>query len=285
MPDTGEQKYSSNESLNRILRVLIGKTAPNDAPNTLSGSILSIDEALSKLAEVLEGRDREEVFNIPDVIANDITSDGEIIFGNDNGSVRITGDGQFLLTGTATTWDDLRFPALALRVPAAGALQEPDLVQFRDDGAGSTGVFLYAFDADTEEEMYFAAQMPHSWAGTPIYPHVHWSLGSGATGTVSWGIEYSWSEITGTFPTTSIIYGNTPAPNEDSLVAYRHYLTSLPAITGTFVNKLSSMIVGRIFRDATGAGKSDSVDADVVLLELDFHYEINRLGSDDTFHL
>ena len=65
MADTGSQKYSIREALNRIVRVLIGKPAPYDAPDTLSGSVLSVDEALSKLAEVMEGNDSEESFVLP----------------------------------------------------------------------------------------------------------------------------------------------------------------------------------------------------------------------------
>ena len=69
MADTGKKHYSRDESVNRILRVLIGSVAPNDAPGTLAGSVLSIDEALSKLAEVLEGNDAEEQFYLPDTAA------------------------------------------------------------------------------------------------------------------------------------------------------------------------------------------------------------------------
>jgi hypothetical protein len=69
MADTGKKHYSKEESINRILRVLIGSPAPNDAPGTLAGSVISIDEAISKLAEVLEGNDAEEQFYLPDTAA------------------------------------------------------------------------------------------------------------------------------------------------------------------------------------------------------------------------
>ena len=48
------QRYSTKESLNRILRSLIGTDIPSDAPGSLSGSILSEDEANSGIAEILE---------------------------------------------------------------------------------------------------------------------------------------------------------------------------------------------------------------------------------------
>lgn len=326
------QKYSLKESLNRIIRSLLGESVPQDTPDTVSGEIYSEDEAASLIAELLQGSYPDKVLTLPPFYATSlysygaITADGDVRSGDDiiaadaliaSGTVwgldvratnavytnsilaeaggalgdlsegNYTGfdsDGTQVLYGDAKVWEDLRFPALALRVPASGAAAEPDLVQFRDNGADSTGVFSFAFDAGTEEEMYFAAQMPHGWAGTPIEPHVHWSVMNNCTGTVSWGLEYTWSELTGTFATTNIIYGNVSLPNESNRIAYRHYLTDLPSITGSFgSNTLSSMLVGRIFRDATGAGLGDSCPQDAILLEIDFHYEIDRFGSNQEY--
>lgn len=65
MADTGKKNYSLEEAVNRILRVLIGQVAPDDAPGTLAGSVVSINEALSMLAEVLEGNDPENTFTLP----------------------------------------------------------------------------------------------------------------------------------------------------------------------------------------------------------------------------
>lgn len=49
------QRYSIKESLNRILRLYIGKPVPQDWPGTLAGSVVSEDEALAGLAEALAG--------------------------------------------------------------------------------------------------------------------------------------------------------------------------------------------------------------------------------------
>ena len=53
MADT-EQRYSENESLDRILRSLLGDTL-NEAPETLSPPKRSKNESLSQIAEVLDG--------------------------------------------------------------------------------------------------------------------------------------------------------------------------------------------------------------------------------------
>ena len=65
MADTGSKKYSLKEALNRILRVFQASPSPNDAPDTLSGEIYSVDEALSKFAELVEGNDPGFTFTFP----------------------------------------------------------------------------------------------------------------------------------------------------------------------------------------------------------------------------
>jgi len=49
------QRYSKKEAWNRILRSWQGTAIPSDVPDSISGEILSEDEALSDLAELLEG--------------------------------------------------------------------------------------------------------------------------------------------------------------------------------------------------------------------------------------
>lgn len=93
MADTGKKHYSKNESLNRILRALIGKPAPSDIPDTLAGSVASIDEALSKMAEVFEGNDPEETLFVPNAMSSRF---GEIY------AEITTGSSQSLVTGTWT---------------------------------------------------------------------------------------------------------------------------------------------------------------------------------------
>ncbi len=175
-----------------------------------------------------------------------------------------------------TVWDDLRVPVYSTK---RGGSKDPDFVKILDNGAGSQGVFAELFSASTEEELYFAVQMPHSWKqGTDIKTHVHWSPVATGSGAISWGLEYTMQEIGATFPATTIISGNTPVPNE-SLVADRHYLTGLGTIDMSAVDSVSAMIICRVFRDATGALQTDDYASDVALLEVDFHFEIDTMGS------
>jgi hypothetical protein len=191
-------------------------------------------------------------------------------------------DGTLKLNGTATGWEDLRVAVTSTKL---GGTKDPGFAVFKTNGAGSQGVFLYWFDAAAEEELYFVVQLPHSWARTAITPHVHWvpatnSDGVPANQTVEWGLEYTWANIGGVFSNTSIVYGKAHLPADADVVAGKHYVTNLTAITpgvGT-QDGISSMIACRIFRNATDA-VDDTYEQDAGLLEIDFHYEIDTIGS------
>ena len=60
------QRYYIKESLNRILRMFQGKEEPSESPNTLSGEILSHNQAFSDLAELLAGSLPNETAELPD---------------------------------------------------------------------------------------------------------------------------------------------------------------------------------------------------------------------------
>ena len=177
-------------------------------------------------------------------------------------------------------WDDLRVPANATRV---GSTAVPGLDVFLKNGAGtSTGVFLLWFDKSSVEQVHFGAQLPHAWKlGSTIHAHVHWvpKTNGGAGAKVSWGLEYTWVKIGGVYSPTTIISGNAHMPADASLVAGKHYLTELGTISGAGIDTVSSMLMCRLFRDATGALGTDDYDDDAGLLEVDFHIEFDSTGS------
>ncbi|HUW48455.1 MAG TPA: hypothetical protein VMW36_06915 [Patescibacteria group bacterium] len=184
------------------------------------------------------------------------------------GNLLVSGANMMILSGVeASVWDDHRFPSLSL---TKGGVRAPDLIKFKDDGE-STGVFTYHFDKTTEEELFFIAQMPHRWKlETDLHPHVHWTPIDADTGTVKWGLEYTWQSISGVYGNTDIISGIQTANG----TAYTHHYLNLPDISATGKG-LSSILVCRVFRESA----NDTYDADAALLEIDFHYEIDTMGS------
>jgi hypothetical protein len=183
-----------------------------------------------------------------------------------------------------TFWDDIRVPLTASR---AGGAKIPGFSVFLTNGAGSQGVYVNWFDAGLEEELFFAVQLPHNYKhGTDLHPHVHWVPKSGGAlnAVVNWGLEYTIQQIGSTYGNTTIISSNAHIPAADTtLVASRHYLTGMGTISGSSINSVSAMLIGRIFRDATGALGTDDYADDAGALEFDLHYEIDYPGSRDEY--
>jgi hypothetical protein len=178
-------------------------------------------------------------------------------------------------------WDDLRVPITSTKL---GGTKDPDFAVYKTNGAGSQGVFTYFFDKNTEEEVFFPVQLPHEYKlGTAIHPHIHWfPKVAGASGAVvNWGLEYFWKDIGQVCGNTTIISGNSHMPNDNILMADKHYITEFgdiasPSDAGKDV---SSMLLCRVFRDASSVLKTDDYDDDAGVLEVDFHYQIDSAGS------
>jgi len=177
-------------------------------------------------------------------------------------------------TSRGGNWDDLRIP---VTVTKTGGSKKPGFVKIGDNGAGSQGVFTYAFDFNTEEELYFVAQMPHSWKlGTDLDIHVHWGGSDASVANVVWGLEYSAATIGGNLGTTTII---TTTGTTSGVASDNQYTDFTPVITTGW--ELSQLILCRIFRDATNA--ADTYNADAYLYEIDFHYKQDSIGSQEEF--
>lgn len=147
---------------------------------------------------------------------------------------------------------------------------------------GSRGVILKYFSPDNLNELYFSVQLPHEWLeGSNIRPHIHWvpNNNGAVSERVKWSLEYTWCDIGELFGDTSVLTANDNIYSED-LIKDKHYITNLGEIVGAG-KKLSSMIICRVFRDAEDAG--DTFNDFAALLEIDFHYQINMLGSREEF--
>lgn len=98
-----------------------------------------------------------------------------------------------------------------------------------------------------------------------------------------WGLEYAWVNLGGTFTSTTTIYAQDHSPADSALVSKEHYLTPFSAISGTG-KTISSMVMCRLFRDATNA-TYDTYSDFAGLLEIDFHIECDSLGSHQEYEM
>lgn len=170
-------------------------------------------------------------------------------------------------------WTDLRVP---LSSSKTGGAKEPDFDKWLDNGAGSQGVYAYLFDAIQEQEVFFDAQLPHSYReGSELRPHLHYVLPVAPTAgqTLRFGLEYTYSNVNGVFPATTIIYATETFTGAET--ANTQYIAGFdPDIVDATI-KVSAMFSCRLFRDAT----VDTYAFDAAVLEFDFHYQSDALGS------
>jgi hypothetical protein len=174
---------------------------------------------------------------------------------------------QILTPAGAYHWDDMRVNVNAIKVPASNA---PTWEPYK-------GSLVLAFAdqaiAGNEEEAYFTLQLPHEYAeGTDLEAHVHWSPPNGDGGNVRWGLSYSWANDGAAFPAPTVIYGVGAA----GAVADIHIRTSLGTIAGAG-KVISSMLLCKLFRNSSNV--LDTYASDAYLLEFDFHYQKDDIGS------
>lgn len=201
--------------------------------------------------------------------------DGEFRCGESTGSYcSLSSSGFVTLAGDARAWEDLRFDANALK---AAGVKDPAYSTVLGTLRG------YTFSPTTQEELYFAVQMPHSWSGEAIHPHVHWFTATASTNvTCRWGLEYAWADIGSTFSAPTTIYASTVSPVTTIIESKKHYVTSFSSLVpSTNQDGFSAMLLCRLFRDSTVA--ADTFDQNANLLEFDIHYSVKRLGTKTEF--
>jgi hypothetical protein len=191
----------------------------------------------------------------------------------------------FTMSGNGKAWEDLRIePTVRLLSPTTN---NPTWTKFVDNGSASRGLWLYAFDySGTEKELHFTAQMPHAWDGGDIHIHVHW-IGSHAqsTATPKWGLEYSWAEAGTVFANSDIIYTDgynyTLSGTDPDVTINKHYISKWASISPDSTdNGLSSIIMGRVFRNSSDGGDTYTQSGNLCgLLYIDLHYQIDAFGS------
>jgi hypothetical protein len=188
-------------------------------------------------------------------------------------------DGTLMMYGTATVWDDIMIPGLATR----SNTNPPSFLPFIG------GTFLNYFDdagANSENQVYFTVQFPHSWAGSTIYPHVHWTpeTDPGAASSVRWGLEYSWVEYNSTtpntFPVTTTVFVDAPCAAGSQ---QKHLISSFGSVAlTTSQDGISSMMVCRLYRNSSSSSDTYN-NKRAGFLQFDIHFEKNTEGSRQEF--
>lgn len=182
-------------------------------------------------------------------------------------------DGKYRMLGANTVWDDIRITPGAFDFPGVA---DPTLVNWQPGGAGATYKIYEFAQAD---EIHANVQVPHSYKeGTDLYVHVHWTpKDRGAledTKTVAWKADISWANKNAAFP-ASTTYDMTDTCNG---VDHRHEKTPFVQMDGAG-KTISSILQIRLYRDVGDTWDTDTPGNRPCFLDLDFHYEMNDIGS------
>ena len=174
-----------------------------------------------------------------------------------------------------TAWDDLRIVPGAFDLPGSA---DPALVSWRPGGSGAT--FL-AYEFAPSDNAFFVVQLPHNRKpDTDLSVHVHWTPQTRGNEenakTVSWKVDISAASIGGTFP-ASTAYDMTDACDGTD---HAHQMSPGVTVAGATLG-LSAMLQCRIYRDTGDTWATNTSGNLPLLLEVDFHYEIDRFGSDN----
>ena len=196
------------------------------------------------------------------------TQFGDIVNGNYS---EFESDGTLKFNGNATVWTDLRVPISNVKV---GGTKIPTFTAYR---GGLVLAFADQAVEGNEEIAYFLVQLDHSYKHeTALSPHVHWASEDGNTlKNVVWKLTYSWADINGMFGAETPLTATAACPEE-----YYHKLTAFdditpPALTGDGV---SSMLICSISRNSSNVADTYASKS-AYLLEVDFHYEKDTVGS------
>lgn len=264
--------------------VQIGTTVAGAILDCRAAEVVGNDGGSATVDFRWEGDTEDKLFLI------DTSADVVRMGDGDTNYVQVTKTGHMTFVGTATVWDDLRIEPVA-RTTGANA---PTFAKWFDDAGGtSRGVYLYTFDdaaAGSEKEVFFTMQMPHAWASTPISLHVHWvGKVDDTTADPRWGLEYTWKDVGEVYGDTTIVYSDgthvTFAGADANVTAGKHYITEFADLTpGTTADDISSILIGRLFRDSANAADTyNAANADCGLLYIDAHVEMNSFGSNSEY--
>lgn len=176
----------------------------------------------------------------------------------------LTGDQSLELENTV--WDDLRVSPSFVKKGTA----DPTYVAVQ---AGLLPEFAQG------DELFFTTQLPHTYKlGTDLKLHLHWtphSRGTAENGkTVDWQVDLSTAPINGTVSSSATYDLADTCDGTNN----KHQLVSSVTVTGSTFT-LSTVLIGRVYRHTSDTWSTNTNGNKPALLEVDFHFEIDTLGS------
>ena len=182
-------------------------------------------------------------------------------------------DGTLRFHGDACVYDDLKVPALS-----AFGRGSPTQTDYK-------GGKVLTLASNIDQGIYFNVQVPHKYKlGGEMEIHAHIVVPTAGAGAgaenVKLDFTYSWAGIGDTFPTASTLTATRDVQND---AADTHIYMDIGDLVDPGIEQtlgVSSMIICSLTRDVSVANDYSS---SVYLLEADFHFEIDTLGSREEY--
>jgi hypothetical protein len=182
----------------------------------------------------------------------------------------IKADGTIQCHGAATAWDDQTFPLIAYRLEATtGTLA----YNYANNSITMSASGTIGDDPDT---LTFTSQIPHkAKANSDCHLHIHWEQPADQAYTfdVRYRIQENGSAKTASWSTTETI---TMTGNKFTYVS-----GTLIQITELLVISLSGLNPSDLIQ--VQMTRSDATSGDIEAIAVDFHYEIDMLGSSSEY--
>lgn len=146
------------------------------------------------------------------------------------------------------------------------------------------GIYAWGYPHDAISEAFLNFDVEYAYAvGTDLYVGVHWTVGESAeTGTVRFGLEFTWAWSFGdtqptntTFGPSTTIYIHAAADG----TPYKHYIKFndyADKFPGSLVQG-NMRFLARVFRDGTHV--SDTFPDSAFILGVDLFYQVDKFGS------
>ncbi len=173
-------------------------------------------------------------------------------------------DGTLKFIGDGTVWDDQQI--IIGGVKFAGA-SDPSWTPYK-------GGRILAFNKAQDNIIYFTAQLSHKYKlSSNLEFHIHTVHKDGDAGNSIWNLTHSWADVDEDFSAQSTVSKTIASPSD----ADRHELHSFSeTITGAGTGVISILLCSL---QREGTHEDDTYDDDIYLVALDFHIEMNTIGS------
>lgn len=197
----------------------------------------------------------------------------EVYAVNDGGSPEfyLTSNGKIRLSESGEDWEIMPIPASAMKTATA----PPNFSLFRDNGAGSHGVYTYIFSEAFLNRILFSLVVPYSVkVNSQMYLILRISpTMNGAPGEKAFfSIEYTCANIDDIFPSTTV---KSVIINVENMQAYSYYVEYVP-IDNVFLSP-GAVCMFSIERDP--ANENDNFNGKIALLSIDVAFKLNSLGA------